>query len=263
MNLFLFSQTPAHTGPAVLTAPVLARMTTPPDTARTILINQTWTQLVNAGLAAKLDLLYLTAAHDAQAATLNWAQAQYDLVPVNSPTFTTDRGVAGNGTSSYYETGFNGSNTNPARQYQRDAACQLVYVNTSVISTSQIDFGQGRSWVCCGYSTTAFRYSPNASGSFSATAAGNNGVGMYGWLKDSITTASYVRNTSVTAAAISTTNTFNVNWLLAAAMGNGSVPGNYSTRRISFAACGAYLAPPEYLTLHAIIMDYLNAVGAA
>lgn len=49
----------------------------------------------------------MLAAHDAQAACLNWVSDTYTLVPVNEPAFAPDQGYTGNGHSSHLETGFN------------------------------------------------------------------------------------------------------------------------------------------------------------
>lgn len=55
---------------------------------------------------AKLDRLYITAAHDSQAACLDWKGGD-NLTPTSSPTFTADRGFTGNGTSTYLASGYN------------------------------------------------------------------------------------------------------------------------------------------------------------
>ncbi len=88
-------------------AALLSRMTVTPSTARKQLIDALIATLVGAGIWAKLDALYLLAAHDAQAARLNWIADRYNLTAVNSPTFTTDRGYAGTGAAMYLDTGFN------------------------------------------------------------------------------------------------------------------------------------------------------------
>lgn len=90
----------------VETAGLLSRFTTKPTPARTELINSLVKQLKVSGIWTKLDALYLMAAADAQAAQRNWIADAYNLTPVSSPTFTADRGYAGDGISSYLRTGF-------------------------------------------------------------------------------------------------------------------------------------------------------------
>ncbi|MFG1465275.1 hypothetical protein V5F77_20535 [Xanthobacter sp. DSM 24535] len=88
-------------------------MTVRPDVARVSFINDIIRALKTAGLWTKFDVLYFTAAHDAQAARLNWISSSNILAPVNSPTFTPDRGYTGGGTS-YLDTG-----ANPSTQFTR------------------------------------------------------------------------------------------------------------------------------------------------
>lgn len=85
---------------------LFARFTTPPTDARKLVINQLIVDLKSAGVWAKLDALYILAAADAQAARRNWITDALNAVATSSPTFTADRGYAGNGTSSYLNTGF-------------------------------------------------------------------------------------------------------------------------------------------------------------
>lgn len=86
---------------------LFARFSTPPTYLRRVIINQLIESLIDSGVWAKLDALYLLAANDSQAACLNWVSNQYNCTPVASPVFTANRGYQGNGTSSYLDTGFN------------------------------------------------------------------------------------------------------------------------------------------------------------
>ncbi|WP_143145851.1 hypothetical protein [Devosia enhydra] len=83
----------------------MARFTTPPTPERKVLINTLVGSLIDAGVWAKLDGLWLLAAADAQAGRRNWIQNAYNLTAVNSPAFAADRGYTGNGSSSYLDTG--------------------------------------------------------------------------------------------------------------------------------------------------------------
>lgn len=77
------------------TRQLLARMTTQPSVARATLIDQTIRGLIDAGLWDTFDALYFPAAHDAQAARLNWVADAYNLTEVGSPTFSADLGYSG------------------------------------------------------------------------------------------------------------------------------------------------------------------------
>lgn len=87
---------------------LFARMTTQPTTTRAILIDTCIRSLISAGVWATLDALWFMAAADAQAAQLNWISNSYTLNPINSPTFTVDRGYTGDGARAYLATGANG-----------------------------------------------------------------------------------------------------------------------------------------------------------
>lgn len=94
---------------------LFARMATQPDATRLALIDATIRSLIAGGVWAKLDSLYVMAAHDSQAARLNWV-ANESLTAYNSPAFTVDRGFKGDGASAY----LTGPLTS-AKQSQNDA----------------------------------------------------------------------------------------------------------------------------------------------
>ena len=75
------------TFPAALFDPaataLFARMTVQPDNTRKALINSTIVGLKASGIWAKADALYVTAAHDAQSARLNWVQDLYNLTAIS------------------------------------------------------------------------------------------------------------------------------------------------------------------------------------
>jgi len=83
------------------------RMTVPPNTARMGHINALIAGLKQAGVWQRFDAFYMLAAHDAQAARLNWVADAYNLTAVNNPAFEVDRGYTGNGVNAYLDTGFN------------------------------------------------------------------------------------------------------------------------------------------------------------
>lgn len=62
--------------------------------------------LVSDGNFSLLDALWIFATQDATTAALNLVSTSFSVTPVSSPTFTADRGYAGNGTSSYIDTNF-------------------------------------------------------------------------------------------------------------------------------------------------------------
>lgn len=85
---------------------LFARMTTPPTLLRQIAINNLISGLVVADVWDDLDVLYLFAAADSQAALLNWKSTSYNCTNGTGVTFTADRGYTGDGASNYLEPGF-------------------------------------------------------------------------------------------------------------------------------------------------------------
>lgn len=89
------------------TVALLDAMDVPPPAGRLRLYDNTIRDLIRAGLWSKLAFWYALGAHDDQASLLDWrhpADADMTLVATNSPTFTTDRGWAGDGSTKYLQT---------------------------------------------------------------------------------------------------------------------------------------------------------------
>lgn len=83
---------------------LLARMSVAPTPGRAAQIARLIRDLKTGGVWTKLDLLYVLAAHDAQAARLNWVGTAFNLTAVNSPAFTINSGYAGTGGAAWLET---------------------------------------------------------------------------------------------------------------------------------------------------------------
>jgi hypothetical protein len=116
---------------------LFAAMTVVPSNARKSSINAVIAKLINDGIWDKLDLLYVMAAHDSQAARLSWKAPGADtLSPVGSPTFTTDSGYAGNGSSMYLDSG---RAMTSFSQYQQNSAHLGCW--TTVLGSGFADIG--------------------------------------------------------------------------------------------------------------------------
>jgi hypothetical protein len=138
---------------------IFAAMTTPPTTARKALIDARVKVLKAAGAWDEMDVLYMLAAADEQAARLNWKNpGTLTLSLVNSPTFAVDQGYKGDGisgalTSAYNPTTFSGA------KFVQNSACfgvyvrQLATINASYILNLGSSRFQSRSNVGDGYQT--------------------------------------------------------------------------------------------------------------
>lgn len=116
---------------------LFSRMTVQPSSQRKALIND----LIVAGKAksfwAKLDALWVHAAHDAQAGRLNWIADIYNCVPVMAPVFTVDRGYMGDGSSSYLDTKFNPATAvNP--NFKQSSGALGIRSNTNNVGTGSL-----------------------------------------------------------------------------------------------------------------------------
>lgn len=79
----------------------------PATETRKKLIDNTIRALMSASVWAKKDVLWVTAAHDSQAAGVNWkSPGSFTLTADNSPTFTANQGYTGNGTNARLLTGY-------------------------------------------------------------------------------------------------------------------------------------------------------------
>lgn len=79
-----------------------------PSASQKALQNQLVVDLKDAGVWSKLDLFYVFATDgDSDFASINWKDPNnFEITEVNSPTFTTNEGFQGDGSSSYLDTNF-------------------------------------------------------------------------------------------------------------------------------------------------------------
>ena len=233
------------------------RMTVEPDVNRKAAISTLVTSLKSAGIWAKLDALYVLAAHDAQAARLNWVQDAFNLTPVNAPVFTVDRGYKGDGVAAYLESGFNptvgspkfsqNSNGFGAWCLSDDEAAAGVFTMGSTYFAIE-PFGTGK---------TLF-YSRNASsGSDSTPHAGT--PGLYSSSRDNASTFKMRRNgttleTKTKASVAPSSETITI------LKRNGATA--LSTNQIASVFMSGAMSDQEAADFYAVKLDYLQAVGA-
>lgn len=239
---------------------LFARMTVQPNDARKLLISTTITNLKNAGFWSKLDLLYLTAAHDAQSSRLNWKQNAFDLNAIASPTFVADRGYTSDGSSSYLTTNWSPGTGGPYNYTLNDASAGS-WANTDLGSGTTVDFGYINAFI-----------RPRAAGNFIQTRC-NDTVNMSG--VTSVVTAigmtsvsrnnaldylQYKNGSQTDVITQSSTTLLTSTFFLCALNSNGS-PAAYSFRQLSFGFAGSYLTPTEMMSLYNIIGTYRTGVG--
>lgn len=221
--------------------------------------------LTDAGVWSQLDLLYVIAAHNAQAAALNFkSPSTFALTAVNSPTFAANRGYAGNGSTSYLDTGW--SPANNGVNFQAANAHVSAWDNTAAGQGSKIYMGASPDG-----STKLIRMIP----AFGAAFFGNineTGVvdsqpnsstdGIFVISRTASTAKSLYRNgvqLGVTVVTPSTSRPTENLFLLGGNQG-GSVSSPTSDQFSTFSA-GAGLSGAAVAALYAVLGTYRSAVG--
>jgi len=244
---------------------LFARFTTPPTAQRAQLINTLILSLKTAGVWAKLDALYMMAAADAQAAQRNWVADQYNLIPTSSPTFTADQGYAGNGSSSYLNTGFTPSTANgnmtlnnahvSIRPRTGGAAAVIDIGSRAVDGTDLISINgmNGSNFMTFAVNSTAGGVGP---ASASAAAHFQASRAVSGTMQASRNGGTYttVSNTSDALPAFP---------IFIGALNGGGTGANFSDRQMASASFGSSLTQSESTAFYNAINAYLVAVGAA
>jgi hypothetical protein len=173
-----------------------------PSASQQVLQNQLVVDLKAAGVWSKLDTFAVFATDgDSDFALIDWIRLT-DYTAVNSPTFTTNEGFQGNGTSSYINTNYNPSTSGV--NYTLNDAC---FGGVKNINTANSGYFSGCSVsgrnLMRGNSSVNNRINQGSNTfSISANFAGFNFVALH---RDSSTTGAFsYENTIVTAAGNST-----------------------------------------------------------
>lgn len=238
---------------------LFAAFTTAATSARQGLICTAIGSLKAAGVWTKLDALYLFAAADSQAARVNWkTPGTYNATATSSPTFTADRGYAGDGVASYVDTNF--ADTTAAVNWSQDSASLGVWVN--------VDAG-GNNAIIGHTSSSNTRLNPRDSSNSNALlrihAAANQLIGSQtsrlGWSlatrRTSTASEMYRATTSIGTSANASAATAAGNITILKAGG-----ATFSADRVAAAAIGGALTTAENTALYNALNTYLTALGA-
>lgn len=251
--------TPAPGYSAEATA-YFAAMSVQPDATRKGLIDALISGLKSDGVWAKLDCLYLLGAHDAQAARLNAKNpGTFTASAVNSPTFTVDRGYAGDGATSYLDTGFNPA-TAPTPQYALNSASFGVWSRADVMDTG-IDIGNTSSvnGITCRSSTTTNLRGTVNTGSFNSYSTVTNSLGHHALSRTaSNLIAGYKNGSPLTTGSNTSSGVGSSSFRLLA----GYNTTTFSVRQLSAAHIGAGLNGTDMAALYSRLNTYLTAIGA-
>ncbi len=236
---------------------LFARMTTAPSDARKLSIDTLITSLKTAGVWTKLDALYILAAHASQAARLNWVQDLYNCTAINSPTFTTDRGYTGDGSSSYLDTNFNPTTASTPKLTQNDAHLGLwsrtsagSFVNdmgaAATLYLGARNNGLTDSRICSAGSTGIA--SADGTGHFTGARSGSAGANSIAYRN-----GASIGSPGGTSGALTSGNIF---------VGARSINAQFSARQIAAAHYGSNLTAQNVSDLYAALSTYMTSVGA-
>jgi hypothetical protein len=231
------------------------RFAVDPGDARRGLIDGCVGALKAAGIWAKLDALYLLAAHHAQAAQRNWIQDAFNIAPFGSPTFTTDRGYAGDGVGAYLDTGFN--DLTGSALWTQDTMALGAYINAYAGgSNAFLGLTSGTS-LRIGATAANITTRIHSATSFNPGFTNPN-PGHIVVTRDTATSSRCLRN----GASVSTSSA------ASAASGGANIVGfrsvsSYNADQMACLHIGGFLAPAEVADLYSAILTYLTAIGAS
>lgn len=233
---------------------LILRFAAPPDSARRGLIDTCIGSLKSAGVWPKLDVLYLFAAHDSQAARRNWVQDLYNATAQASPTFTADRGYEGDGAASHIDT--NAPNNALTKFSQADASLG-VWVNADNGATNPACGNlSSRLQLTPGPATLSARLSTSTSTSGANPTADRRGH-LVACRPDAANQAIYKNGILVASSASATASVAAGNFW---ALRQGGV---FSNDRVAAMHVGSHLTAGEVGQLHTALNTYLTAIGGA
>jgi hypothetical protein len=217
-----------------------------PSASQRLLQEQLLKDLKDAGIWSKLDTFAVFATDgNSNFALIDWKRlTQYTAV--NSPTFTTDGGFTGNGTSSYINTNFIPSN---GPNYTLNNASRMVWLSGISISTI-IDGNTNQS---NNFSNKAFINTQRINTQSSPTSFDNSPDGFKLFNRTSSTTIEYFVNLT----QISRTNSSQVIASQSQFIGRNSA--SYSSYLYSFYGMGGSLAS-ESTDFYNAVNTYLNSI---
>jgi len=243
---------------------IVAAMAVLPDDARMTRIDTLVGALKAAGVWTKMDVLWVMAAHDAQAGLINWknpAALTLGLSPT-PPTFTANQGYQPNGVNSYLITGYNAGVF--GGQYTLNLAHMGVWSLTD--SGSGIDIGArtgattAQSNMFIRNATNDFGLRMNVNTDVVLAGISTNSIGHFIGNRSSSTARQGYRNgVSFTSTSITSASIAPYPWFLGAVNQAGAAAG-YSNRLQSIAHAGGSLDATEALATYDALNAYMTGL---
>jgi hypothetical protein len=198
------------------------------------------------------------AAADSQAARRNWIADQYNLTAVSGPTFTVDRGYAGDAAASHLDTGFNPT-TAVGAQYTQNSAYAGMWSRTSAARAAAFGWFDGTDGMTIQARAGGDIMGGRANQAASLTAANADGQGYYGVARSAsnsmrISKNGVTLNTGANASTALNNETFKI---------GRTTTSSYSEVQVAAALLGSNVTDVEELATYNALNTYLQAVGAA
>lgn len=238
---------------------IFSAFTSPPTTFRKIQINNCVRALKLGGVWALLDCLYMIAAADAQAASVNWrAPASFAINASGGVGFVADRGTTGDGTTGFLDSNFNPT-TAPTPQFTQNSAHMGFWSRTNLnnAAATSYEIGNSNSYMARNGADSTIVGNPNNGGTLTIA----SGTPLPGHVAYSRTAAAawkgYVNgagaNTGVDASAAPS----NANLYINRVNGVG-----FGVNQIAAAHWGSQLNDAQALACYQALQAYMSAVGA-
>lgn len=242
---------------------IMNAMTVRPDPARAALMDRlVISPLKEANIWQTLDLFYMLAAHDSQAALINWKYpGTFTLSTVGAPTFTTDVGFSYDGVDDAHDTGYRWETAG------LNASLNSHFMALWSLSSGQTSGGSFGASQTSGSTTVALLNPRNASDNFvvrcnhatSYTNSNTDGTGFYGWSRTASNLFRAFKDGSQIGTNQTGASTTGADYSYYIGGSNSGVP-DYVARDLAWAACGSGLLVAQMSDLYTAINDFLAAV---
>lgn len=233
---------------------------------RQTIVNNLIVGLKADGIWTKLDRLWLYAAENTQSALIDIVALDTTTL-VSTPTFTTDRGYAGNGTSTYLNTTFNPATDGV--QYVLNSAHAAIWDNTSRGAVTSIETGiyDGTNIADLFVLTAAFGPTGSATRLNNSGAAGIGGsnVTSQGFVVTQRSNAStlelFFNGSSVGASGAQASSALVSLPFFVGGRNDSGVFSTGSTDQISAVSYGAALTSGQASNYYTRLRTYMTSVG--
>lgn len=251
---------------ATETQTILDAFAVEPDSTRKSAIDALVVRLKDGGIWSQLDFLRILAAHTQQAALINWKNpGTHDATEVNAPTFTVDRGFAGDGATSYLNTNFTPSVDGV--KYLQDDASFGAYSRTGLATDGCYIGGYSGS---LGNNAHLLHFTTqdrlvarvNQSSSDFLDISPTTYPGLIVARRSASNAQQIYKNGSSIFSNTTASNSLMTVPMFSLARNENGTAGLFSNQQISADFAGAAMSAAEQLELFSAIEEYMDAVGA-